>query len=487
MTKKATAAGARARPGDARKSRAKPAAVPADNRPSTAAAVAELESWIAERGIGEIECLVPDMNGIARGKVLPAPKFLKTVRDGSLRIPSSVYLVTVTGDYPEEEYGHVSPDTDPDVELRPDAGTIRFVPGYKTPTAFVIADGFHRDGSPVAISPRHILRCVLDLYAERGWRPVVAPELEFFLTMVNTDPDLPLQPPAGRSGRAETASHPYGLEAITEYEDLIEDIYEHCEKAELDIDTLIHESGAAQLEINFRHGDPLELADQVLLFKRLVRQVALKHGVYATFMAKPMENQPGSAMHLHQSVVDAATGRNLFSTANGGDTAMFRGYIAGLQRLLPQVAPLFAPNVNSFRRMAPQFDAPINVQWGYDNRSCGLRVPISDAANRRIENRLPGADANPYLAMASSLICGYLGVTQRMQPTKPVAGSAYKMSRTLPRTLHEALDRLMKCKLVKQKLGGEFIEAFHAIKQSELDRYQAVISSWEREHLLLKV
>lgn len=452
-----------------------------------AAEAVDLERWIAERGIGEVECLMPDMNGIARGKVLPAPKFLKTVRDGSLRIPSSVYLVTVTGDYPEEPYDTVSPDTDPDVELRPDAATIRFVPGYRTPTAFVIADGFRRDGSPVAISPRHILRCVLDLYAARGWKPIVAPELEFFLTNVNPDPDLPLQPPTGRSGRAETSSHPYGLEAITEYEDLIEDIYEHCERAELDIDTLIHESGAAQLEINFLHGNPLELADQVLLFKRLARQVALKHGVYATFMAKPMENQPGSAMHLHQSVVDAATGRNLFGTSTGGDTPMFQSYIAGLQHLLPQVAPLFAPNVNSFRRMRPQFDAPINVQWGYDNRSCGLRVPISDPSNRRVENRLPGADANPYLAIASSLVCGYLGVDQGMEPSKPVEGSAYKMSRTLPRTLYEALDRFLECRLVKDAIGEEFCEAFWAIKQSELDRYQAVISSWEREHLLLKV
>jgi glutamine synthetase len=316
---------------------------------------------------------------------------------------------------------------------------------------------------------------------------VVAPELEFYLTQINPDPDLPLVPPAGRSGRAETAPQPYGLEAITEYEDLIEHIYEAAEIASLQIDTLIHESGAAQLEINFNHGDPIHLADQVLIFKRLIRQVALKHGVYATFMAKPMANQPGSAMHLHQSLIDRKTGKNLFSQADGKDSARFRHYVGGLQAYLPRITPLFAPNVNSFRRMRPSFSAPINLQWGYDNRSCGLRVPISDAQNRRIENRLPGADANGYLAIAASLVAGYIGMEEQLEPTELVAGNAYHWARTLPKTLDEALDRMANCPRVKELLGAEFFQAFCTIKSAELDAYQGVISSWEREHLLLKV
>ncbi len=447
----------------------------------------DLEAWITANGVSEIECMVPDMNGIVRGKVLPAGKFIKSVKEKSLRIPSSIYIITVTGEYPDEADEDIAPTSDPDVTLVPDFSTIRVMPGYKTTTAFVIADGYNKEGKPISISPREILKKVLSLYKDKGWTPVVAPELEFYLTDINRDPDLPLVPPVGRSGRSETASQPYGLEAINEYEDLIEDIYEYCEKANLDIDTMIHESGAAQLEINFLHGDALALADQVLFFKRIVRQVALKHGVYATFMAKPMSNQPGSAMHIHQSLVDSQSGRNLFATNNGSDSIMFKRYIAGLQRLLPMVAPLFAPNVNSFRRMRPQFDAPINVQWGYDNRSCGLRVPITPADARRVENRLPGADSNPYLAIASSLICGYVGMIERMVPRSHVEGSAYRMARTLPRTLYEALDRMMHCKPVKKLLGEEFFDAFYAIKQFELDAYQGVISSWEREHLLLKV
>ena len=444
------------------------------------------KTWIDQHQISEIECLVPDMNGVIRGKVWPAQKFLQSIDTQSLRLPSSVFDVTVTG-----EYASVGDDadqmSDPDVSLRPDVESLCVAPGFKTPTGFVFADAFHKNGSAFEIAPRFILRKVLGLFADIGWRIVIAPELEFYLTEVNPDPDLPLVPPAGRSGRSETSPQPYGLEAVTEYEDLIEDIYEQAETAGLEVDTMIHESGTAQLEINFNHGDPIRLCDQVIVFKRLVRQVALKHGVYATFMAKPMENQPGSAMHLHISAVEAATGTNLFGAADGGMTDVFRHFVGGMQALLPEVAPLLAPNVNSFRRMRPSHSAPINVQWGYDNRSCGLRVPIADPANMRVENRLPGADANPYLAMAVSLVCGFIGVRDRIEPLPLVEGNAYLHARSLPRNLDEGLDRLARCDRVIDLVGRRFVEAFIAIKANELDAYQGVISSWERDHLLLKV
>ena len=445
-----------------------------------------LTDWIAEHDIAEVECIVPDMNGVQRGKVLPAGKFLSGVKDGTLRIPGSVFSVSITGEYPDG-IGHIVPITDPDHAMIPDAATICEAPGFKTRTAYVIADAFDRNGAAVAIAPRMILKRVLALYAAKGWQPVIAPEVEFYLVSRNLDPDFPLTPPIGRSGRPETASQPYGLEALNEFEDIIEHIYENCEKAGLDIDTMIHESGAAQLEVNFLHGDPLRLADEVLLFKRIVRQVALEHDVYATFLAKPMSGQPGSAMHIHQSVLEVGTGKNIFSRADGNDSSAFRSYIAGLARLLPQVAPMFAPNVNSFRRMRPDSDAPINVQWGKDNRSCGLRVPVSDPANRRVENRLPGADSNPYLAIASSLVCGYIGMTERMLAPKAMEGNAYARARTLPRSLEVALDKFRACRPVRALLGDEFFELFYAIKESELENYQAVISSWEREHLLLRV
>lgn len=445
-----------------------------------------LANWIAEHKIDEVECIVPDINGVQRGKVLPAKKFLTSVRDKSLRIPGSVFICTIDGHYPEDIDDTVW-DKDPDKILIADADTICVAPGFKSPTAFVIADAFNADGSVVSISPRAILKKVLSLYAAKGWKPIIAPEVEFYLVSQNVDPDFPLIPPTGLSGRSETASQPYGLEAMNEYEDIIDHIYDDCETMGIDIDTMIHEMGAAQLEVNFIHGDPLKLADSVFLFKRVVRSVAKKHNVYATFMANPMAGQPGSAMHIHQSVVDIENGKNLFSTANGRDSTMFRSYIAGLVKFMPQVSPLWAPNVNSFRRMRPDSAAPINVQWGEDNRSCGFRVPIADKANRRVENRLPGADSNPYLAIAASLVCGYIGMVDRMVPAKAITGSAYNRARTLPRTLEAALDRFSSCKKVRDLLGEDFFDIFFAVKDHELFNYQSVVSSWEREHLLLRV
>lgn len=444
-----------------------------------------MASWIAEHNIDDVECIVPDINGVQRGKVLPAKKFLSSVRDKTLRIPGSVFISTIDGNYPEDIDDIW--DKDPDKILVADADTICIAPGFKSLTAFVIADVTNSDGSEVSIAPRTILKKILSLYAERGWRPIIAPEVEFYLVSQNADPDFPLTPPVGQSGRTEIASQPYGLEALNEFEHIIDHIYDDCELMGLDIDTMIHEMGAAQLEVNFIHGDPLKLADSVFLFKRVVRSVAKQHGVHATFMANPMAGQPGSAMHIHQSVVDFNTGRNLFSTANGRDSALFRSHIAGLVRMMPQISPMWAPNVNSFRRMRPDSAAPINVQWGEDNRSCGFRIPISDKNNRRVENRLPGADSNPYLAIAASLVCGYIGMVDRMVPSKAITGSAYNRARTLPRTLEAALDKFNACKRVRHILGDDFFEIFFAIKDHELFNYQSVVSSWEREHLLLRV
>ena len=443
-----------------------------------------LEAWLKDRGITEVECILPDVSGIARGKIFPAAKFIKGVRDNTLRLPEVIFVQTVTGDYPDEEI------TDPasrDVYMRPDAATIRMVPWYQEPTAQIVSDCFYNDGSPVDIAPRHVLKAVLARYAERGWKPIVAPELEFFLVDINTDPDYPLKPPVGRSGRPETGRQSYGIDAVNEFDPLFEEVYDFCEAQEIDIDALIHEAGAAQMEINFNHGEPLELADQAFLFKRTVRQAALRHKLYATFMAKPMQGEPGSAMHIHQSVVDMETGRNLFANADGTDSPLFLSHLAGLQQYLPIAMPLLAPNVNSYRRLVRDSDAPINVQWGRDNRTVGLRVPVADPAGRRVENRVAGADCNPYLAIAASLACGFLGMIDGAEPTKPVEGNGYNLPFTLPRHLPDALVHFAQAEPLKEILGRRFVASLVAVKQAEWDAYQRVISSWERENLLLNV
>ena len=441
-----------------------------------------IREWLRENRTDEVEGIIPDMTGIARGKIIPAAKYSE---EAGLRLPEAIFLQTVTGDYPED-FSVVSP-TDRDIVLWPDPDTVRPVPWASDPTAVIIHDCYYSDGTPVELAPRYVLRKILKLYEEKGWTPVVAPELEFYLVKPNIDADYPLEPPVGRSGRPEIGRQSFSIDAVNEFDPLFEDLYDYCEQQNIAIDTLIHESGAAQMEVNLLHGDPLELADQAFLFKRTLREAALKHSMYATFMAKPMEREPGSAMHIHQSVVDAASGRNIFSKDNGEPSDLFFAHIAGLQKYLPAAMPMLAPNVNSYRRITRYYAAPINLQWGYDNRTTGLRIPVSTPQSRRVENRLAGADANPYLVIAASLACGYLGMMEGLQPSEPITGSAYEMPYELPRALQSALDLLTASDALKHTLGEDFVRAYIAVKESEVATFLQVISSWEREYLLLNV
>lgn len=445
----------------------------------------ELERWLDTHRVTEIECLVPDLTGVARGKILPREKFTE---DRGMRLPEAVVAMGVTGEFPEEgPYYDVIRPTDRDMHLRPDPGTVRIVPWATDPTAQVIHDCYDREGTLVPFAPRSVLRRVCDLYAEQGWSPVVAPELEFYLVARNTDPDVPLKPPVGRSGRSETSRQAYSIDAVNEFDPLFEDVYAYCERMELNVDTLIHEIGAGQMEINFFHAHPLGLADEVFLFKRTVREAALRHDMFATFMAKPIAGEPGSAMHVHQSVVDSATGANLFSRDDEEPSDMFRWYIGGLQRYIPAAMALFAPYVNSYRRLARFTAAPINIQWGTDNRTVGIRSPVAPPQARRIENRVIGADANPYVALAATLACGYLGMRNRIEPSPECKGDAYLGDYQLPRSLGEALAELRAEKDLAAVLGEAFVTVYTEVKEIEYAEFMKVISPWEREHLLLHV
>jgi glutamine synthetase len=348
-------------------------------------------------------------------------------------------------------------------------------------------DCFFHDGTPVDFAPRNVLRRVTELYKGLGWTPIVAPELEFYLLARNTDPNQPLVPPIGRSGRAETSRQLYSIDAVNEFDPLFEDIYDYCDIMELELDTLIHEFGAGQMEINFLHDEPMILADKVFFFKRTLREAALRHNMYATFMAKPMTHEPGSAMHIHQSVIDTKTGLNIFSNSDGSESPLFLNYIAGLQKYLPAAMALLAPYVNSYRRVVRGGAAPINIEWGYDNRTVGIRVPISEPEARRVENRVVGADANPYLAMAVTLACGYLGIKEKLKPNAVTTGSAYDAKYQLPRELSEALRLLIAAKPLHDLLGKRFVDVYVAVKDAEQEQFMRVISPWEREHLLMHV
>ncbi len=443
----------------------------------------KIKEWLQEKSVTEVECLVSDISGIPRGKILPVHKYVSAIETGGLRLPEYVFGQSVTGEYYNSV---VLNEIGADIVLRPDFETCRLVPWYEAPTAQIIHDAVNHDGKIVPFAPRAVLARVLALFDEVGLVPVIAPELEFFLVEQSADANNPLVTPTGKSGRAEKARQAYGIDAVNEFDPLFEEIYDHCDVQGLDIDTLSHEAGAAQMEINFNHGSAMDLADQAFLFKRTVRQTALNHKVHATFMAKPMQDQPGSAMHVHTSISNKATERNIFVDENGEQTDEFLHAIAGMQRHLSGAMALMAPYVNSYRRRTGAEDSPANLAWGMDNRTVGLRVPLSNPKSRRIENRLPGADANPYLAIAATLAAIWLGLQEKRRPSRPLKDSGEDLE-TLPKNLDIALDALEKASPLHDVLGEDFVKLFTEVKRAEADAFLEVISPWEREYLLLNV
>lgn len=437
--------------------------------------------YIGNRRVDEVECIIGDIAGVARGKAMPAAKFGKQT---NYFLPNSIFLQTITGEWADNPFDAF---TEPDMILEPDWSTAAAAPWTADVTLQVIHDAKDQNGHPVPFSPRNVLRRIVDLYAAQGWKPVVAPEMEFFLTARNIDPNQPVIPPMGRSGRRAAGKQAYSMSAIDEYGKVIDDIYDFAEAQGLEIDGILQEGGAGQIELNLAHGDPIRLADEVFFFKRLIREAALRHDCFATFMAKPIAGEPGSAMHIHTSVVDVKTGKNIFSGPKGVETDAFLHFIGGLQKHLGAAVALFAPYVNSYRRYVPDFAAPINLEWGRDNRTTGLRIPISNAAARRVENRLPGMDCNPYLGIASTLACGYLGLMNQTEARPEFSGSAYIDNEDIPANLGDALDLLDEDKALQEVMGVDFVKVYDSVKRNEYKEFLQVISPWEREHLLLNV
>ena len=436
------------------------------------------QTWLGERNIEDVEAFVPDMAGSARGKVIPADKF----GSGDMKMPEAIFSQTISGDYIDDK-NNVE---DRDMLLVPDPTTLRPVPWATDPAASVFVDCYHRDGTTVAKSPRNVLRGVLAKYEARGWVPVVAPEVEFYLLSPHSDPNEEAEPPEGRLGWTEGARQPYSIDTMNDFDPFINDVYAYCEAQAIRIDTLSQEMGPAQFEINFLHGNAVDNADQVFLFKRTIREAAIEHKMHATFLAKPMAGDAGSALHIHQSVVDKQ-GNNIFSTSNGEASELFYGFIAGLQRYMPQVMLVFAPYVNSYRRFMDPWASPVNLAWATDNRTVGLRVPDSSPESRRVENRLAGSDVNPYLVIAASLACGYLGMVEGLKPTDPIEGSAYGTDYGLHRHIYAAIDAMRESEAMRSMLGDAFVTLYTALKDHEYTEFQEIITPYEREILMFNV
>ena len=440
----------------------------------------KISDWCAERDIKFVECLVPDFSGLAKGKTVE----VEALGGEGVRIAEAIFGQDLLGTWVEDE--DLINVADIDMVLVPDDATLVPQP-WTAGLAQCVCDCQSLDGKALEMAPRSILKRVLAKLDAEGLKPLVAQEAEFYLLDPNPDPRDPLHAATGRSGRVPRTPRSFQSEAIDEYAPFMQRLHEYAAAQGIRITSTVQEMGQGQIEVNFQHGPALEKADEMFYFKRLAKQAALAEGQVATFMAKPMSKASGSAMHLHQSLVDKDSGENVFANQRGALSKRFHAYLGGLQKYMPLAIALFAPNVNSFRRFEGADSCPTNVEWGLDNRTTGFRVPVSEPAGTRIENRIPGSDNNPYLAIAVSLACGYLGLRERLKPTRPVKDSAWDRGHGLPRTLAEALDALEGCRPLTELLGERFVRLYVHMRREELQDFSACVTPWEREHLFLVV
>ncbi|PRC94570.1 Glutamine synthetase [Solimicrobium silvestre] len=418
-----------------------------------------------------------DISGYPRGKLMPAGSF---AAEAELRIAEAITMQAITGEY---SYDPIFPDADPDVRMVPDYSTVRLVPWSGVPRAMAIHDCMQLNGDPCGFAPRVILKQVLERYKAKGLTPVVAPEIEFYLTAPNIDPNLALESPMARGGRPESGQSAYSMNMLNELAPFWDEFRAALDTLGVVTDTWIHESGQSQYEINLMHGDPVEVADQAFLFKYAAKEIAIKHGMNAVFMAKPISGQPGNSMHVHQSIVDAE-GKNIFSNADGTESLRFRQFIGGLQTYIPDMMLIYAPFINSYRRFVEGSQAPVNLQWGIDNRTAGLRIPISGPAARRVENRIAGADANPYLVIAASLAAGLAGIEEGLTPSEPIVGNGYDHGHDLARGFQASHAQMVNSTSSRRLLGDDFVTGFVSVKGLEYQHFQNEISAWERRYLV---
>jgi glutamine synthetase len=434
--------------------------------------------------IETIEAFLVDVNGVLRGKKIPRETSGKIFK-GGLRMPYSIFAVDVWGQ-DVLPAGLVAETGDSDGVCQAVPGSLHRVPWSERPSAQVLLSMSDAKGRPFFADPRQVLRKVVDLYAKKGLTPVVAAELEFYLLDNKPDergnPQPPLLP---RTGRRAWGSHLLSVSELDEFGAVLTGINDACREQGIPADTAISENGPGQYEINLNHvPDALLAADQAVLMKRIVRGIARRNGMDATFMAKPYGDRSGSGMHVHFSVIDR-NGRNIFEGRDVKGSPALRHAIGGLLQAMPDSTAIFAPNLNSYRRFAAGSHAPTTVSWGYDNRLAALRIPESDLAATRIEHRVPGADANPYLMLAAMLAAAYHGIANKIDPGKPFAGDVYASgAKRLPSTWGGAMEAFENSKFIVKYIGRDYRKLYLACKRQEKEELERRVSSLEYDAYL---
>jgi glutamine synthetase len=452
--------------------------------PAGLAGPEEARAFLARNpDIEALQLVITDLNGVGRGKNV-AREELDALYGAGRNVAGSILGLDVTGE-DVEETGLVWSVGDADQCCRPVAGTLARAPWLARPTAQLLGTMFELDGRPAKADPRHVLARVVRRLGERGYTPVVAVELEFYL--LERDSDGCVRPARGLvSGRRSDRIQAYGLGRLDDMAPLFDDLYAAARALGLPVRTLMSEYAPGQFELTLEHrADALRAVDEAILFKRAVRGVAAKHGRIACFMAKPFAELAGTGMHLHASLADR-DGRNACADEHPAGSRLLRHAIGGLRATLGDGMAVFAPHANSYRRFRAMSYAPVAPTWGVNNRSVSLRVPAGPPATRHVEHRVAGADANPYL-VAAVVLAGMLhGIERGIDPGPPVEGNGYEQLRPgeLPTQWHVALERAAGSEFLADALGREFLEIFLAVKRRESEKFGALVTDRDYEWYL---
>ena len=428
-----------------------------------------------------VEALITDCNGIARGKWLPVQK-LDAIEKQGLKLPKSALGLDVWGrDIPA--LAHANGDID---------GYCHLVEGSLRPLltergvdqAQVLLSMFDKDGSPYMGDPRQVLQALVTRFTEKELKPCMAVELEFsLLPKPKTDEAI------GTALRDQNAvgGNLYALSELDYHGPLLEALRQAFDTQDLPYEGIIKESAPSQFEINVAHSDDVMLlADQVIRMQRTIRAVSARHGFVASFMPKPIDDEAGNGLHVHCSLLDE-NGANVFDDGGEEGSDLLRYAVAGCLELLPASMLLFAPSFNAYRRFQPGNHAPTESAWGYDNRTTAIRIPESPTAARRVEHRVAGADANPYLVLAAVLAGIWHGIENTLSPPKPIEGNAWDQeidAPALPTTMDEAIAVFDKSDVLSSYLTGEFKTLFLATKVQEWNEFAKRVTEFELETYL---
>ncbi len=441
----------------------------------------EYERFFAEHPEVEwVDAITVDLCGIIRGKRYPREEVPKLYESG-LALPYTVYLLDVTGDN-LDPCGRGFSDGDPDGICRPVAGTLVPVPWADAPRAQVLTSMSDPDGAPSLVDPRNVAAHVQRRFEGSGLHPVLAFELEFYLVDQTPGPDGRPQPPISPvTGRREDSTQVYGITELDGFAPFFAEVERACRVQNVPASVATSEYAAGQYEINLHHVEqPLVAADHCALLRNIVKRVAMRYGMRATFMGKPFPGQTGNGMHVHLSLLDDS-GRNVFDDGSELGSEHLRHAVAGMIETMAPAMAIYAPNVNAFRRFGPNLFVPVSRSWGTNNRSVAFRIPAGEAKNRRIEHRLASADANPYLVLAAILAAVHHGTAGKHDPGPPVDGTnaGHTVDPDLPLTWPDALDRMQASTLMADYLTRPYVDWYCETKRAELRKFERYVSRQE--------